>query len=79
MAYELYYWPEIQGRGEFVRLALEDANLQASASKVACDDRSVMAAPNYQGVIMCSCRHRLHSTGSKDNKDAVADTRISLG
>ena len=23
--YELYYWPEIQGRGEFVRLALEDA------------------------------------------------------
>jgi glutathione S-transferase len=25
MPYELYYWPEIQGRGEFVRLALEDA------------------------------------------------------
>ena len=25
MIYELYYWPEIQGRGEFVRLALEDA------------------------------------------------------
>ena len=25
MAYELYYWPQIQGRGEFVRLALEDA------------------------------------------------------
>lgn len=23
MAYELYYWPSIQGRGEFVRLALE--------------------------------------------------------
>jgi glutathione S-transferase len=23
--YELYYWPQIQGRGEFVRLALEDA------------------------------------------------------
>jgi len=23
MAYELYYWPGIQGRGEFVRLALE--------------------------------------------------------
>ncbi|HEY4373422.1 MAG TPA: glutathione S-transferase family protein [Burkholderiales bacterium] len=23
MRYELYYWPEIQGRGEFVRLALE--------------------------------------------------------
>ena len=25
MRYELYYWPEIQGRGEFIRLALEDA------------------------------------------------------
>ncbi|MGH6776552.1 MAG: glutathione S-transferase, partial [Bradyrhizobium sp.] len=25
MCYELYYWPEIQGRGEFVRLALEEA------------------------------------------------------
>ena len=24
-AYRLYYWPTIQGRGEFVRLALEDA------------------------------------------------------
>jgi len=23
--YELYYWPTVQGRGEFVRLALEDA------------------------------------------------------
>lgn len=25
MTYELYYWPDIQGRGEFVRLALEAA------------------------------------------------------
>lgn len=25
MAYEFFYWPEIQGRGEFVRLSLEDA------------------------------------------------------
>lgn len=25
MKYELYYWPGLQGRGEFVRLALEDA------------------------------------------------------
>lgn len=26
MLYELYYWPDIQGRGEFVRLALEEAD-----------------------------------------------------
>jgi glutathione S-transferase len=25
MRYQLYYWPSIQGRGEYVRLALEDA------------------------------------------------------
>src|SRR3954465_14720084 len=25
MRYELYYWPTIQGRGEFVRLALEES------------------------------------------------------
>lgn len=25
--YELFYWPEIQGRGEFVRLVLEDAGV----------------------------------------------------
>ena len=28
MRYELYYWPSIQGRGEFIRLALEDAGAQ---------------------------------------------------
>jgi glutathione S-transferase len=28
MVYELYYWPTIQGRGEFVRLALEDAGAE---------------------------------------------------
>lgn len=27
MAYQLYYWPTIQGRGEFVRLALEAAGV----------------------------------------------------
>lgn len=26
-AYELYYWPHIQGRGEFVRLVLEEAGV----------------------------------------------------
>lgn len=28
MAYELFYWPGIQGRGEFVRLALEEAGAE---------------------------------------------------
>ena len=25
MSYELFYWPGIQGRGEFLRLAFEEA------------------------------------------------------
>jgi glutathione S-transferase len=28
VTYELYYWPQIQGRGEFVRLLLEDAGAE---------------------------------------------------
>ena len=30
MRYQLYYWPSIQGRGEYVRLALEDAGVDYS-------------------------------------------------
>ena len=30
MGYELYYWPSIQGRGEFARLALEQAGARYS-------------------------------------------------
>jgi glutathione S-transferase len=28
MIYELYYWPSVQGRGEFVRLAMEEGGAQ---------------------------------------------------
>jgi glutathione S-transferase len=28
MMYELYYWPGIPGRGEFIRLALEEAGAE---------------------------------------------------
>jgi glutathione S-transferase len=42
MRYELHYWPTIQGRGEFVRLALEDAG--ADYADVARDSRRGGAA-----------------------------------
>lgn len=42
MRYLLYYWPTIQGRGEFVRLALEDAG--AAYDDVARDGRRGMSA-----------------------------------
>ncbi|MGA7974210.1 MAG: glutathione S-transferase [Pseudolabrys sp.] len=41
MRYQLFYWPEIQGRGEFVRLALEDA--AAAYDDVARSDRGMSA------------------------------------
>ena len=41
MRYELYYWPGIQGRGEYVRLALEDAG--ADYADVARGGRGVAA------------------------------------
>jgi glutathione S-transferase len=41
MRYELYYWPNIQGRGEYVRLALEDAG--ADYADVARSDRGMAA------------------------------------
>ncbi|MCG6204545.1 glutathione S-transferase [Rhodopseudomonas sp. HC1] len=42
MHYELYYWPTIQGRGEFVRLALEEA--KASYVDVARQSKSGVPA-----------------------------------
>src|SRR5664279_5223457 len=41
MKYELYYWPGIQGRGEYVRLALEDAG--ADYADVARSERGMAA------------------------------------
>ncbi len=43
MRYELYYWPDIQGRGEFVRLALEAAG--ADYVDVARSTRRGMGVP----------------------------------
>ncbi len=41
MRYELYYWPGIQGRGEYVRLALEEAG--ADYDDVARSERGMAA------------------------------------
>ena len=41
MRYELYYWPGIQGRGEYVRLALEEAG--AEYADVARGERGMSA------------------------------------
>jgi len=48
MAYELYYWPGIQGRGEFVRLALEEAG--ADYADVARGRRGISAMMKLMGA-----------------------------
>lgn len=45
MRYQLYYWPGIQGRGEFIRLALEDAG--ADYANRAPESRFGVFAPPY--------------------------------
>lgn len=45
MTYQLHYWPSIQGRGEFVRLALEAAG--ASYVDVARGDEGIAAMSPY--------------------------------
>jgi len=52
MRYELYYWPTIQGRGEFVRLALEEAGA---------DYVDVARGPEKQGLGMPALKRYLES------------------
>ncbi|MGJ0534663.1 glutathione S-transferase [Methylocystis sp.] len=56
MPYEFYYWPGIQGRGEFVRLALEEAGARyidmarepnAEATLIAFLERTDLAHPSF--------------------------------
>jgi glutathione S-transferase len=49
MSYELYYWPTIQGRGEFVRLALEEADCEYV--DVARDGRKGFGVPRLMRVL----------------------------
>jgi glutathione S-transferase len=53
MRYELYYWPSIQGRGEFVRLALEDAG--ADYLDVCRTRRGIAAMERYLGKYAFAC------------------------
>lgn len=49
MPYELYYWPGIPGRGEFVRLALEDAG--AAYRDVAREEGAGAIFPALEGAV----------------------------
>ena len=49
MRYELYYWPTIQGRGEFVRLALEEAAPTMSMSRASAAARATSKLMERKG------------------------------
>ena len=49
MRYELYYWPTIQGRGEFVRLALEEAGADYADVARKRGDATIMSVIGRKG------------------------------
>ena len=52
MRYELYYWPSIPGRGEFVRLALEDAGADY---RDVCRSRGIEPMERFIGKAAFAC------------------------
>jgi glutathione S-transferase len=76
MRYELYYWPTIQGRGEFIRLALEEAG--ADYVDVARRGKAGMAAMQklLEGRRVA---HRPYAPPFlKAGKDIIAQTALIL-
>jgi glutathione S-transferase len=76
MRYELYYWPSIQGRGEFVRLALEEAG--ADYVDVARRGKSGMAAMMKLLESRSLTRPPYAPPFLKAGKDIVAQTALIL-
>jgi glutathione S-transferase len=76
MRYELYYWPTIQGRGEFIRLALEQAG--AEYVDVARRGKAGMAAMQK----LLESRRVAHPPYAppflKAGKDIIAQTALIL-
>jgi glutathione S-transferase len=54
MVYELFYWPSIQGRGEFVRLSLEEAGARyidvARVSRSGAGEARIMRVLTERGI-----------------------------
>ena len=76
MRYELYYWPSIQGRGEFVRLALEEAG--ADYVDVARRGKSGMAAMTKLLESKSLARPPYAPPFLKAGKDIIGQTALIL-
>jgi glutathione S-transferase len=68
MKYELYYWPHIQGRGEYVRLALEEAGA---------DYIDVARLPEAEGGGRPAVLHMLQNTA--DTRPPFAPPLVKAG
>src|SRR5215475_242189 len=72
MPSELYYWPEIQGRGEFVRLALAEAGAdyveigrrRGSGAIAAALERKREKDPSFAPPFLKAGRHLIGQTGN---------------
>ena len=73
MRYELYYWPSIQGRGEFVRLALEEAGAHyvdvartegGEARMFACLDDAAAGCPPFAPPFLKAGRRLIGQTAN---------------
>ena len=72
MRYELYYWPDIQGRGEFVRLALAEAGAdyvdigrrRGSGVIAAALERRREKHPPFAPPFLKAGRHRIGQTAN---------------
>jgi glutathione S-transferase len=75
MRYELYYWPTIQGRGEFVRLALEEAGAD-SVDVARMSERKGMGVPALLRMLDRAPAGRLPFAPPilKAGKDVIAQT-----
>ena len=72
MPYELYYWPTIQGRGEFIRLAFEDAGAayidvarkRGTSSMIKLMNGKGIARPPYAPPFIKDGRHIVAQTAN---------------
>ena len=72
MAYELYYWDGIEGRGEFVRLALEEAGApyvdvareQGTGALMALWESADLATPSFAPPILVHGRQVIGQTAN---------------
>jgi hypothetical protein len=84
MRYELFYWPSIQGRGEFVRLALEEAGANyvdvARRGKAGMASMMKLMADRRQGAsALCAAVSQSGQDHRRADRECAAVSRAAIG